>query len=199
MCAACNFGHYLSHRKGNTPVTVRQKLTDVELTLAFIVGGGLTLLILGFLLMALQAGNPRFDPTSLNVLMVVGGFLAVAGAIAWFVLTRPWKNFDDWSTPLYTGHDAHHDPAATHGQAIAEAKGAEHEDNLTTISGITPKILSVLNNVGIYTYAQLAARQPAELERVIRDSGVRISTGSAANWINQAKAASTSTSATASH
>jgi predicted flap endonuclease-1-like 5' DNA nuclease len=178
-------------------VTVRQKLTETETILAFVVGGGLTLLILGFMLAAGQAGSSGFDVSRLNILMIVGGFLVVAGVISWIVMVRPWKNFDDWSTPLYTGHDAHHaTPAATHGQAIAEAKGAEQSDNLTTIAGITPKVLNVLNNVGIYTYAQLAARRPEDIERIVRDSGLRV-TGSVANWITEAKAASTGS--TASH
>jgi hypothetical protein len=168
-------------------VTVRQKLTESETTLAFIVGGGMTLLIIGFLLAAAQAGDPSFDGSRLNILMIVGGFLMVAGTIGWFVITQPWNNFDDWSTPLYTGHDthhgAHHDAPATHGQAIAE--GAAHPDRLSAIDGITPKIEGVLNNIGIYTYAQLAARDADALKRVITDAGVRAS--GVAKWIEQAK------------
>ena len=173
-------------------MTVRPKLTEVETTLAFIVGGGLALLILGFMLAALQAGDATFNTSRLNILMIIGGFLVVVGIITWIIMAQPWKKFDDWSTPLYTGHvhDAHHEEAATHGQEIAEAKGAEQADNLTTISGITPKVLSILNTVGIYTYAQLAARRPEELERIVRDAGVRVS-GSTANWVEQAKVAST--------
>ena len=172
---------------------VRQKLTETEVTLAFIIGGGLTLIILGFGLAAAQSGVPTFDPSRLNVMMIIGAVLFVIGTVAWLIIVHPWKNFDDWSVPLYTGHDDHaahattHD-AATHGEAIAIAKGAEHGDNLAIISGITPKIISTLNSVGIYTYAQLAARQPDELERILSDAGLRVH-GKTAAWIEQAKAA----------
>src|SRR5207302_4823148 len=82
-----------SATKGNTPVTVRQKLTESEMTLAFIIGGGLILIILGFVLSAVQAGTPDFNASRLNVLMVVGGVLAVLGFVAWLMLVQPWKNF----------------------------------------------------------------------------------------------------------
>jgi predicted flap endonuclease-1-like 5' DNA nuclease len=172
-------------------VFVRQKLTETEVTLAFIIGGGLTLIILGFTLAAAQAGVATFDPSRLNVMIAIGAILFIVGVAAWLIIVQPWKNFDDWSTPLYTGHDDHHadvHDAATHGEAIAIAAGAETPDNLTTISGITPKINSVLNAVGIYSYAQLAAHNPAEIERIVSDAGLRIK-GKAANWVEQAKSA----------
>ncbi len=171
-------------------MTVRQKLTETEVTLAFIIGGGLTLIILGFTLAAAQAGVATFDPSRLNVMMAIGAILFIVGVAAWLIIVQPWKNFDDWSTPLYTGHEDHADihDAATHGEAIAIAKGAEDADNLTTISGITPRVNNVLNTVGIYTYEQLAARQPAELERILSDAGLRVS-GKSAKWIEQAKLA----------
>jgi predicted flap endonuclease-1-like 5' DNA nuclease len=180
-------------------VFVRQKLTETEVTLAFIIGGGMTLIILGFALAAAQAGVPTFDPSRLNVMMAIGATLFVVGVAAWLIIVQPWKNFDDWSTPQYTGHDDHHadiHDAATHGEAIAIAEGAETPDNLTTISGITPKINEVLNAVGIYTYAQLAAHNPDEIERIIRDAGLRMK-GKATTWIEQAKAAASNPSSRA--
>jgi len=172
-------------------VTVRQKLTESEMTVAAIIGGGLVLIILGFLLAAAQAGTPDFSATSLNILVVVGGVLVVFGFVIWLMLVQPWKNFDDWSKPLYTGHEDHaaHDEhqTATHGQDIAVAEGAEQPDNLTVISGINDRVLRVLHIAGIYTFEQLGARRPAEIERIVRDAGLRVP-GGAGKWVEQAKA-----------
>jgi hypothetical protein len=169
-------------------MTVRKKLTESQVTVAFIIGGGMTLLILGFLLAGAQSATPNFTVSRLNILMIVGGTLAVTGSIAWLMLTQPWKDFDDWSTPLYTGHDDH-----AHGAAHDEAK----VDNLMTIPGISEKVQKVLNGVGIYTYAQLAAHQPAEIERIVKDAGLRVS--KPAKWIDQAKVASSDTIISASN
>src|SRR5712692_8331688 len=93
--------------KGSTPVTVRQKLTESETTVAVIIGGGLFLIILGLLRAAVQAGISDAN-TFLNSLLIGGGALAmVIGLVAWLMLVQPWKNFDDWSKPLYTGHEDH--------------------------------------------------------------------------------------------
>jgi len=110
--------------------------------------------------------------------------LFVVGTAAWLIIVHPSKNFDDWSTPLYTGHTDH----AAHDTAGHEEAHAESPTDLTTIKGITPKISSTLNAVGIFTYDQLAARKPDELERILSDSGLRVH-GKAAAWINQAKSA----------
>ncbi len=145
-------------------VSVRQKLTEPEMIVAFVIGAGMTLILAAFGLAAAQNGTPSFDASRLNVILVIGGLLVLLGVFAWLMLVRPWKNFDDWSTPLYTGH-------------------------LTSIEGITAKVNAVLNGLGITTFAQLAARQPGEIERIVADSGIRAS-GKAATWIAQAKAAS---------
>src|SRR5258708_5079318 len=164
-------------------LSVRQKLTEPEVIAAFVIGAGMTLIILAFGLAAAQNGMPKFDASRLNIILVVGGLLFLIGVSGWLVIVQPWKNFDDWSTPLYTGHDDHGAHGSTH-DAVA--------DDLTSIEGITAKVNAVLNGVGITTFAQLAARQPAEIERIIADSGIRAS-GRAAAWITQAKAASQNT------
>jgi hypothetical protein len=170
-------------------VQTRQKLTETEVTLAFIVGGGLTLIILGYGLAAAQSGVPTFDPSRLNVMMVIGAILFVVGTAAWLIIVHPWKNFDDWSTPLYTGHDDHGASHDAHVEPAAE--GAAHADNLETITGITAKIASTLNAVGIFTYTELASRKPDELERILSDAGLRVH-GKTAAWISQAKTAGSS-------
>ena len=162
-------------------VSVRQKLTEPEMIVAFVIGAGMTLILAAFGLAAAQNGTPSFDASRLNVILVIGGLLVLLGVFAWLMLVRPWKNFDDWSTPLYTGHDDHGAHDTTHDDATV--------DDLTSIEGITAKVNAVLNGIGITTFAQLAARQPAEIERIVADSGIRAS-GKAATWIAQAKAAS---------
>ncbi len=166
-------------------VSVRQKLTEPEAIVAFVIGAGITLILAAVGLAAAQNGTPNFDASRLNIILVIGGLLVLLGVFAWLMVVRPWKNFDDWSTPLYTGHDDHgaHDTThdSTHNDMMV--------DDLTSIEGITAKVNAVLNGIGITTFAQLAARQPAEIERIVADSGIRAS-GKAATWIAQAKAAS---------
>jgi hypothetical protein len=147
----------------------RKKLTDMESTLAFVIGGGLILLIGGYGIAAAQ-GQGLQSSRALDIMMIIGVTLAVAGTIAWLIVVKPWTKFDDWSVPLYTGHDHH---------------GA-HADDLTQIDGITEKTAKVLNAVGINSYEDLAKRKPAELDRIVRDAGVRISSKPEA-WISQAQ------------
>jgi len=178
--------------------------------MAFVVGGGLTLFILGFFLSSAQSQLQGYDPARLNIMMIVGAMLLVAGIVGWLFLTQPWKNFDDWSTPLYTGHDeAHHGetlheaeqedvaklglveieaaPTPPKGAAIHPA-GASGRDDLRQIEGIGPKIAATLKAVGIVTFADLASRQPEEVERIVRDAGVRM-VGHADSWVEQARLA----------
>ncbi len=203
-------------------MTFRKKLTEMESTAAFVVGGGLTLIILGFLLSSAQSQLPNFDPSRLNIVMIVGALLFVSGSALWIFVTQPWKNFDDWSVPLYTGHDgAHHDepvhevtlqqaehedvaqlglsevdqpgaavyaaPAKSE-TSMASTMSPRGRDDLKVLEGIGPKIATALSAAGIKTFADLAARQPAEVERVVRDAGVRM-VGHTDTWIEQAKLA----------
>jgi predicted flap endonuclease-1-like 5' DNA nuclease len=279
-------------------VTVRQRLTETQSTFAFAIGGGLTLLIIAYLLAA--ARGTALD----QLLTIVGLLLVVAGSIGWFFFTRPWKDFDDWSTPLYTGHDHAHDHAHEHAESTHDAHGAEvehgdvmesgvpaasvthggetvpgaattaqviapvattsaeptvadptlsevgaetagpaetfaatpapeapipvaetpalvvpptivtveetlapnaegtvkvydapenvsqdvHSSELLRITGIGPKIVAALNAAGIYTFSDMIARKPEELESIVRNAGVRM-VGHADSWIEQARTA----------
>jgi hypothetical protein len=169
-----NFRQHYQQQKGTSPVSSpvtspRKPLTNSEITLAFVIGGGLTLLIFGYGLAAAQAATPNFDPSNLSLMMLIGGILVVIGFIAWLVIVRPWVNFDNWATPLYTGHEHEH-----------------HDDDLTHVDGINEKTAKVLNAVGIHTFADLAARNPEELDRIVRDAGIRV-VGKTSNWVEQAK------------
>jgi predicted flap endonuclease-1-like 5' DNA nuclease len=198
--------------KGVVPVTFRRKLTETESTIAFVIGGGLTLFILGFFLSSAQSQIQGFDPARLNIMMIVGALLLVAGLAGWLFFARPWQYFDDWSVPAYTGHDeAHHGehaeahqdvaemgivPAEGHGEApravrpkaAVQPTGESARDDLRTIEGIGPKIAATLKAVGIVTFADLASRQPGDVERIVRDAGVRM-VGRANTWVEQAKLA----------
>jgi predicted flap endonuclease-1-like 5' DNA nuclease len=193
-------------------VSFRKKLTEMESTMAFVIGGGLILFILGFFLSSAQSELKGYDPARLNIMMIVGAMLLVVGIVGWLFLTQPWKNFDDWSTPLFTGHDeAHH--AETHEEAAheppaqvavapvepvaapaprkpaaAQTAAPTGRDDLRQIEGIGPKIAATLKAVGIVTFADLASRQPGDVERIVRDAGVRM-VGHADNWVEQAKLA----------
>jgi predicted flap endonuclease-1-like 5' DNA nuclease len=185
-------------------VNVRQKLTEMESTSAFVVGGGLVLLILGFALASSQSGMSGFEPSRLNIVMIVGGLLFVAGIAMWIGTAQPWKNFDDWSKPLYTGHHDQHTEHHTeraphvHDQDVTEL-GVEPVEphpitlqefgpstDLVVIEGIGPRIAASLKAVGIENVADLLTREPLELERIVRDAGVRM-VGHSDTWIEQAK------------
>jgi predicted flap endonuclease-1-like 5' DNA nuclease len=188
-------------------VSVRRKLTELESTLAFAIGGGLALLIIGFALASIQSALPNFAPQGLNLVMIVGGLLFVGGIVAWLAAGRPWKDFDNWSKPLLVGHDSAHENG--HEEAIdiesqpdlatlgthhleshtAYAAYTSHgADDLKIIEGIGPKIAQALKMAGILTFADLAARNPDDVERIVRDAGVRI-VAHTETWVEQAKLA----------
>ncbi|MCO6450875.1 MAG: DUF4332 domain-containing protein, partial [Caldilineales bacterium] len=59
-------------------------------------------------------------------------------------------------------------------------------DDLRVIEGIGPKIASVLNDAGIFTFAALAASDPETLRQILDDAGIsRISDPT--TWPDQAK------------
>lgn len=159
-------------------------LNDREYTIAAIAGVGLTMLI-GAATFSALGTTDNLD--TLNLIARVGAVLVAIGAFMWWGALRPWQNFDDLQTPYYTGHhDDHHDPApSTHGQAIADHSGAGHAahvqryavdirpDNLQLIEGIGSKIETALHNAGVFTFHQLAAMSPAEVQRILREQNVK--------------------------
>ncbi|CAG0959585.1 hypothetical protein ANRL4_00585 [Anaerolineae bacterium] len=83
---------------------VRQKLSEFESTIAIVVGGGLSLIMLSFLLASASGANDR-----LTMMIIVGALMIVGGIAAWLFTSKPWTKHDDWSEPLFTGHDHGHD------------------------------------------------------------------------------------------
>ncbi len=92
------------------PVTSRPYLTDAEHAWAFVAGGGMTLIIIAFSLAAMRLSS---NETLLIWFLVPGVLALIGGTIGWLVQLQPWKNFDDLTTPYYTGH-AHDDHADHH-------------------------------------------------------------------------------------
>ncbi len=134
----------------------RQKLTEFESTIAFVVGGGLTLVVLVFALAAATSG-PTADVSRLNLFLLLGALLFVVGTLVWFFTARPWLTHDDWSEPLYVGHDAHHtdhaEDQAEHAEHRADAAapvetlahaGAVEDSELAAAMNIAPSTAAAL-------------------------------------------------------
>jgi len=77
-----------------------------------------------------------------------------------------------------------HSPEQTHGH---EPEPEEVQDDLKIIEGIGPKISALFNEAGIRTFAQLAQTDPAHLESILRESGLRL--GDPSTWPEQARLA----------
>jgi hypothetical protein len=71
-------------------------------------------------------------------------------------------------------------PAAGHSSEVAA-------DDLKLIEGIGPKIAGLLQMKGISTFTQLAETEPARLERILKESGLRIADPT--TWPDQARLA----------
>ncbi|MCB8983569.1 MAG: hypothetical protein H6659_07080 [Ardenticatenaceae bacterium] len=62
-------------------------------------------------------------------------------------------------------------------------------DNLERIEGIGPKIAEILNQDGIYTFAQLAEADVAHLQALLEEAGPRYQLADPSTWPQQAKLA----------
>jgi len=72
-------------------------------------------------------------------------------------------------------------------RADQKAASSDKPDDLKQISGIGPKISSVLQSAGITTYAKLAETDPAELQRILRQAGINLAKPE--TWPEQARSA----------
>ena len=72
-----------------------------------------------------------------------------------------------------------------------KAKSAEKssEDDLKKIEGIGPKIAGLLNDAGIFTFAELASAKTADLKAVLAKAGPRFKMHNPSTWTKQAKLA----------
>jgi predicted flap endonuclease-1-like 5' DNA nuclease len=64
----------------------------------------------------------------------------------------------------------------------AAAKADNAADDLTKVEGIGPKINGILNEAGIFTFAQLAAADPAKLKQLLDAAGPRYRMHDPASW-----------------
>jgi predicted flap endonuclease-1-like 5' DNA nuclease len=133
-------------------VQVRQKLTEFESTIAFVIGGGLILLMLVFGLASASGGT---DVSRLNLFLILGALLLFGGMLVWLFASRPWLKRDDWSEPLYTGHE-HEEHHAEGAEAVAE-----HAETLAHAGAAEPSELAAAMNVAPATAAVVAAVEAA--------------------------------------
>ncbi|MDW8300810.1 MAG: hypothetical protein RML95_15865, partial [Anaerolineae bacterium] len=151
---------------------VRQKLTEFESTIAFVIGGGLILLMLVFGLAAASGGA---DVSRLNLFLLLGALLLFVGIAVWLFTSRPWRTHDDWSEPLYTGHehdDHHAEPHVQHAEApvetLAHASAAESAE-LAAAANIPPSIAAVLEAAETVTAAPDQPVEQAEPQTVVSE------------------------------
>lgn len=86
-------------------------------------------------------------------------------------------------TAVRPDHDTHAHEEET------ENETAVTPDDLKRIEGIGPKIAELLNGAGILTFAQLAAADPADLEKILAEGGARYQLADPTSWSRQAKLA----------
>jgi predicted flap endonuclease-1-like 5' DNA nuclease len=118
----------LAYYKGDFAVQVRQKLNEFEGSMASAIGGGLALMMIAWLLSS-ASGAGASNAGQINVMFVVGLLLLVGGTVLWFFGSRPQTVHDDWSVPLYTGHDHAHAHAEPHHDEPAHDAGAHHDSH----------------------------------------------------------------------
>ena len=69
---------------------------------------------------------------------------------------------------------------------LAAASSAVVRDDLKKVEGIGPKIEGLLNDAGIYSYAQLADADPASIKQILSDAGNRYRMHDPGTWPEQA-------------
>ena len=73
--------------------------------------------------------------------------------------------------------------------APAKAKPAGAADDLTKVEGIGPKIKEILQNAGVMTFADLAAKTADEVKEILLAEGTRYNRFDPTTWPEQAKLA----------
>lgn len=73
--------------------------------LALLTGGGLIVMMLALAIGVVQGAAA--NSATIGLVFVLGLALFLGGAGGWVAVTKPHENFDDLTTPHFTGH--HHD------------------------------------------------------------------------------------------
>ena len=126
----------------------------------------------GWLLIALVA----FALLALAAVMVALAFVAW-----WWIWRSPRKE------ALQTGEAKTALPAVRQDSVPTNEVGESSPDDLKAIEGIGPKISGVLQESGITTFALLAESGVSQLERIVRQAGIRIAYPG--TWPGQARLA----------
>ena len=139
-----------------------------------------TILILPAVSPLLQTATRGSTPIWIIVILL---FLVIA--LFWWGLNRPSY---DQVPATEAAPDDHHETNTDHHTLAAETAVAVEPDDLKRIEGIGPKIEKILQDAGIFTFAQLAATEVSLLEKIVReDAGLRIAFPS--SWPEQARLA----------
>ncbi len=96
-------------------MSARGKLTHEEIALAFLIGGGFTLMMIAGG-MGVAVGEEA-NAATFGMLFLLGLVAFIAGVAIWMVVVRPWTQFDDINVPKDAGHhgaEQHGEPAAGH-------------------------------------------------------------------------------------
>lgn len=110
--------------------------------------------------------------------MILSNDLATSGAVL-FLVALVVILLVAWLLSRSAGEVPPSEPIAEYARAQVPPEEEEHhhpeapaEDDLKRIEGIGPKLEQVLKEAGIRTFAQLAAKTPEELQRILDAAGV---------------------------
>lgn len=79
--------------------------------------------------------------------------------------------------------------AVTKQKTTAKKSKVAGKVNLTKLNGIGPKIATILNKAGIYTYEELAITEVEELKNILAKAGKRYTAYDPSTWTKQAELA----------
>lgn len=98
------------------------------------------------------------------LLLIALGFFVLVVIIGWLTSGRNGEQAE-------VQHEAHGD----------------HKDDLTTLEGIGPKVVKVLNGAGIHSFADLAEAKADEVQKTLDAAGLQMMDPE--GWIDQARLA----------
>jgi len=147
-------------------------LNQEEYIIAGIGGTGVLLMMVAGMVNAFGTTEEILG-LGLTQIALIGLVLVAIAAVLWLALLRPWQDFDDLTTPYYTGHD--HDHHDQHDAA----------EDLELIEGIGAKIKELLAAKHITSFKQLAASHADDLQGILKAEGIH--TADPSTWAKQAQ------------
>lgn len=116
----------------------------------------------------LEEAGPNTEMSWL--LFVVLGFFFLMVIVGWWVSSRRGAQPEAVHEPVVHHAEVHEEPVTP--------------DDLVRLEGIGPKVVRVLNEAGITTFAGLAAANAADLQKILSRAGLQMM--NAEGWIEQA-------------